>query len=108
MVIKLAAFAVVGLVVGSGIAAAEDLRLLDAIRRHDKPGVQSLVRQHVDVNTAQPDGATALHWAVHWEDVETTDLLIRAGARVNAANDLGVTPLTMAAASGNAAIIERL
>ena len=43
---------------------------------------------------------SALHWAVHWEDGEATDLLIRGGANVNAANELGVTPLLMAAASG--------
>jgi ankyrin repeat protein len=105
---NLAGLVIGGFLVGSGIAAAEDLRLLDAVKRQDKATVRTLVRQHVDVNTVQPDGATALHWAVHWEDLETTDLLIRAGAGVNTANDLGVTPLTMAAASGNAAIIERL
>lgn len=104
---NLARLAIVVLSVG-GMAAAEDLRLVEAIKRQDKTAVQTLVRQHLDVNIAQPDGATALHWAVHWEDVETTDLLIRSGAKVNAANDLGVTPLTMAAASGNAAIIEKL
>jgi ankyrin len=35
-------------------------------------------------------------------------LLIRAGANVNVANDLGVTPLVMACTSGNAPLVERL
>ena len=60
------------------------------------------------MNVRQLDGATALHWAVHWEDRETTALLIRAGANVDAANDLGVTPLLMACTSGNAALVETL
>ncbi len=104
---NLVGVAIVVLSVG-GLAAAEDVRLLDAVKRQDKAAARALLRQHADVNATQPDGATALHWAVHWEDLETTDLLIRAGAKVNAANDLGVTPLTMAASSGNAAIIEKL
>lgn len=104
---NLACFAIAAFSVGA-MAAAGDLRLVEAIKRQDKTAVRTLVREHVNVNTAQPDGATALHWAVHWEDVETTDLLISSGANVNAANDLGVTPLTMAAAGGNAVIIEKL
>ena len=30
---------------------------------------EALLKQRVDVNAAQPDGATALHWAAHWDDV---------------------------------------
>jgi uncharacterized protein len=92
----------------SATAAEDDLRLVDAVRRQDQAAVRALLRQHIDVNSPQPDGATALHWAVHWEDIETAKLLIQAGANVNAVNDLGVAPLTMAAASGNAALIGKL
>jgi ankyrin repeat protein len=84
--------------------AADDTRLLDAIRRQDKPAALALLKQRVDVNVRQADGATALHWAIHWEDQQLTDLLIRAGANVKSANDLGMTPLLMASASGNAAM----
>jgi ankyrin len=93
---------------GAGLAAAGDLRLLEAVKNQDAEAARVLLEQRVDVNAAQPDGATALHWAVHWEDVGTVDLLIRAGADVNAANDLGVTPLVMASMTGNAAIVETL
>lgn len=105
---NLARFAAVVLLSVVGTAAAEDLRLVEAVKRQDKATVLALARQRLGINVAQPDGATALHWAVHWEDVETADLLIRSGASVNAANDLGVTPLTMAAVSGNAAMIDKL
>jgi ankyrin repeat protein len=94
--------------VGPDAAHAADLRLLEAVKNRDRASVDALLKQRVDVNEPQPDGATALHWAVHWEDQAIADLLIRAGANVNAANDLGVTPLLMACGSGNSAIAERL
>src|ERR1051326_3541140 len=67
-------------------AAAADLRVVEAVRNKDQNAVRSLLKQRVDVNATEPDGATALFWAVHWDDLETADLLIRAGAKVNAAN----------------------
>ena len=57
---------------------------------------------------AQADGTTALHWAAYRDDVDSADLLIRAGAKVNAANDLGVTPLWAACENGSAAMVRRL
>ena len=51
---------------------------------------------------------TALHWAVQENDLELTDLLIRAGAHVSAANQAGATPLLLATVNGNAAMVERL
>jgi ankyrin repeat protein len=40
--------------------------------------------------------------------LDTADLLIRAGANPNAANDYGVTPLALACANGSAAMVEKL
>ena len=60
------------------------------------------------MNAPQPDGATALHWAAHRDDLTTADLLIRAGARANAANDLGVTPLYLACTNRSAAMVKKL
>src|SRR4051794_12779769 len=90
------------------VRAANDLRLVDAVEQQNTAAVRSLLKQKGDVNLTQPDGATALHWAIHWDDLETTDLLLRAGANANAANDLGVTPLFMACSSGSAALVDRL
>ncbi len=58
--------------------------------------MRALLAQHVDVNATQGDGATALHWAAHFDDLSMADSLIRAGARVGAADDTGVTPLYLA------------
>jgi ankyrin repeat protein len=93
----------------AGLAAgSSDVRLADAVQKQNKQATLAILNQHPDVNAPQADGATALHWAVHWEDVDTTDLLIRAGANVNASNDYGITPLSLACENGNAAIIEKL
>ncbi|HYL39182.1 MAG TPA: ankyrin repeat domain-containing protein [Bryobacteraceae bacterium] len=87
---------------------ASDVRLVDAVEKQDKDAVAALLRQHADVNARQPDGATALHWAVHWNDLAMVDSLIRAGANVNAANELGATSLYLACRQANAAIVQKL
>ncbi len=89
-------------------AAAGDLRLVEAAKRQDLTATDALIAEHVDVNTPQADGATALHWAIHWTDLQMADLLIRAGAHVNAANDFGVTPLSLACTNANAVMVEKL
>src|SRR6202171_4613885 len=88
--------------------AAGDLRLIQAVRSQDPGAIETLLKQGVDVNATQPDGATALHWAAYHDDQQTIDRLIRAGAKVNARNELGATPLWLAAVHGGAAVIERL
>jgi len=95
-------------VVASVAVAAADLRLVEAVKHRDQVTVRALMKQNIDVNAAQPDGATALHWAAHWNDLDTADLLIRARANVNAANDFGVTPLSLACTDGSAAMVEKL
>lgn len=70
--------------------------------------VWELVRGKADVNVAQSDGTTALHWAAHHGDVELVGRLLKAGAKPDVLNDYGSTPLREAAASADAAIIEQL
>src|SRR5258706_431609 len=84
-----------------GTAASADLRLVEAVQRRDQAATQILLKESVDVNAAQPDGATALAWAAHWDDLQSATRLIAAGANVNAANELGVTPLMLACANGS-------
>jgi uncharacterized protein len=89
-------------------AAAASSPLADAAQRQNREAIRSLLRQKADVNAPQVDGTTALHWAVRLDDLETADVLIRAGAKVSVANREGVTPLQLAALNGNAAMIEKL
>ena len=60
------------------------------------------------MNTSQPDGVTALHWAVQWDHAEIADLLIGAGAKVNAADHYEVTPLALACTNASAGMVKRL
>ena len=93
---------------GQSGAASGAPPLIAALRAGDGAAVRALLATGVDVNARQPDGATALHWAVHREDVETGERLLRAGADAGAANDLGVTPLLMACRRGHGALVGHL
>ena len=92
----------------TGLAAAVDPPLVDAVKDVDRAAVHVLLGQGVDVNDRSSDGATALHWAVHRDDVELVDVLIESGADATALNRYGVGPLSLAAVNGNEAIITRL
>lgn len=100
--------AVIFLAASSLVFAASDLRLVEATKHGERETARSLVKQHVDVNTADGDGTTALAWAAHRDDLETAALLIGAGANVNVANDYGVTALSLACVNGNAAMVQKL
>jgi len=91
-----------------GLAAAADVRLLDAAKKGDKSAVQSLLKEKTDVNIREADGATPLSWAAYQDDLSLADILIGAGANVNAANDYGVTPLSLACTNGSVAMVDRL
>jgi len=89
-------------------AAAASSELADAAMRRNTDAVRSLLQRKADVDAPQIDGTTALHWAVRWDDLETAEMLIRAGANVSAANRAGATPMQLAALNGNAAMVDRL
>src|SRR5262249_5658628 len=86
-------------------AMPADTRLPEAAMKGDQVQVQSLLKQKADVNVAQGDGNTALHWAAYRDDIEMVRTLVQAGANVKAKTRLGdVTPLHLAATNGNAVI----
>ena len=89
-------------------ASAADDRLVTAVRERNADAIDVLLQEGVDVNIPQADGATALAWAVHWNDHDLTRRLLVAGADVNAANDYGVTPLALACLNRSLAMVERL
>src|SRR5262245_56162867 len=101
-------------IAGTALAAADqraDSRLIDAVKKRDVEAVRALLNARplrADVNATLGDGATALHWAAHRDDLTIVDLLVRAGARAGAAGDLGTTPLHLACTNRNGAMVERL
>ena len=91
-----------------GLAAAGDVRLIEAVRARNADRVRALLSERVNVNATQGDGATALHWAVHVDDVSLVDMLIRAGAQADVADDTGATPLYLACTNRNAETVSKL
>jgi uncharacterized protein len=89
-------------------AQPRDVRLLEAVKRRDQKAFDALLRGKADVNGSQPDGATALAWAVYLGEDGMARALVDAGANVNAPDEYGETPVTLAAANGDAAMLERL
>lgn len=90
------------------LSAEQESRVADAAQQNDPAKIELLLAQNCDVNAAQVDGMTALHWTVHYDDLESTHRLIAAGADTNATNRYGVMPLALACANGNAKLVELL
>src|SRR6187401_3402273 len=93
--------------VGGIALGAPNARLADAIEKKDFAAVRALIGDS-DVNAAQVDGMTALHWAARHDDLSTAKTLVAARANPNAENRYGVTPLSLACTNGNAAMITLL
>lgn len=96
------------LVASSATAREPAASLVDAAERHDAAGVRSALTPAADINQKQPDGMTALHWAVYHDDLELTKLLIESGANATAITRYGISPLSLACTNGNAQIVELL
>ena len=56
--------------------AASRSDVADAVMKGDRAALRALIQQKADVSAPQIDGATALHWAVYRDDLESADLLI--------------------------------
>lgn len=104
----LSVFALSNFVTMPRTLSAADARLATAVKDGDQASVRSLIVQKADVNSPMPDGSTALHWAAASDDLETVDLLLRAGANPKAQDRYGFTPLYFAAANGSAPVIRKL
>ena len=90
-------------------AQTTDSPVADAAMRGDTEGVRTLLRGGADVNAAQGDGMTALHWTALGNDVETMNVLLYAGAATEALTRVGAyTPLHLASSRGHAAAVARL
>lgn len=92
----------------ASLAAVAESRLADAVERGDRVRIRELLRSRAGVDAPQPDGMTALHWAVFREDLETAERLLKARASVSATNLYGVTPLSIACQNGNGSLVELL
>ena len=97
------------LALGAARTPADESPVADAVMRGDSSRVRLLIKQGLDVNAAQPDGMTALHWASQRGDVAGAQMLMYAGARVDAVTRNGnYTPLHLAARNGRATVVKAL
>jgi uncharacterized protein len=107
---KLAMLGAIGAVsLTAFIHAAPSAPVADAAMQGNKDAVRALLKQAADVNAAQGDGMTALHWAAMKDDAELVQTLLFAGANVRATTRIGsYTPLILAAKSGSGSVIAPL
>ena len=104
-------FAGAGLVLGLSalLGAAPDAPVANAVMRGDIADVRAMLRAGADVNAAQGDGMTALHWAAMKGQADIATMLLYAGANHGATTRLGgYTPLHLAARAGSAPIVDAL
>jgi ankyrin repeat protein len=104
----------VTVIVGGGLiaslgAAPGEAPVAASAQARDVQGVRALLKSGADVNAAQGDGMTALHWAAMHGDAEMSTMLLQAGANVRAQSRLGgYLPLHLAAQAGSAAVVDQL
>lgn len=89
------------------VFGASSAALADAVEKKDLAAIRALIGDS-NVNAAQVDGMTPLHWAAHHDDVATAKALLAAHAEANAKNRYGMTPLSLACTNGSEAMVKLL
>jgi len=91
------------------LSAQSPAPIAGAAQNGDRETVKTLLKKGLDVNEAQGDGTTALHWAAIKGDAEMAQMLIYAGANVRATTRIGAyTPLYLAAKGGYSDVVAAL
>src|SRR5258708_18975685 len=88
--------------------AADPVSVIESVKAGDLSAVRDVLSQIKNPNQTEPDGTTPLHWAVERNRSDIVRALLAAGARVNAKNRYGVTPLELAATTGSASVTQTL
>ena len=102
-------FAVLAVALLTGAAAPDDEELLDATKRGDVAAVRSLLKEGADPNASQGDGLSALHLAAQEGNVDIIDVLLAAGAGIEAKTRIGdYTPLHLASWGAHASAVGAL
>ncbi len=89
-------------------AAQADSQLADTIKAGDRRAALAMIARGTDVNAAQADGTTPIHWASYQVDVDLVKQLLAKGAKANVKNNFGATPLAEAVKVGNLQIVTLL
>ena len=92
----------------SGTAVAADNSLAGQIQAGHRDAALKMIAAGTDVNAAQGDGTTPLHWAVYKIDAELTRALLARGAKPNVTNNYGSSPLAEAVKVADARLVGML
>src|SRR5882762_5542680 len=96
IVMKRAIFAAVFCLVAAGTAAAADGSLAGLIQAGHRDAALKMIAAGADVNAAQGDGTTPLHWAVYKVDADLVRALLERKAKPDVINNYGSSPLAEA------------
>src|SRR5690606_23094451 len=99
--------AIAAAALGAGDAHAND-SLGELIRTGQRAAALAAIEAGADVNAAEGDGTTPLHWAVYRIDPELVDALLARGANPSAMSLYGSTPLAEAVNIANTELVAKL
>lgn len=89
-------------------AAADDGSLAGLIQSGEREAALAMLRGGANVNEAQGDGTTPLHWAVYKVDAPLVAELLKRGAKPDAMNSYGSSPLSEAVKLADAGLVKAL
>jgi uncharacterized protein len=89
-------------------AVLADSPLADLIQDGRREAAIELIENGADVNAAQGDGATPLHWATYKLDRELVRTLLARGAEPDVVNRYGSSPLAEAVKAANTELVQIL
>src|SRR5579862_1861861 len=106
-VMKRAIFAAVFSLAAAGTAAA-DASLAGLIQAGHRDAALKMIAAGADVNAAQGDGTTPLHWAAYKIDADLVRALLQRGAKPDVINNYGSSPLAEVVKAANAGLVKML
>lgn len=90
------------------LAQAQQDSLANLIEAGNRKAALEKIRAGADVNQAQPDGTTPVHWAVYHVDYDLLAALLAKRANVNVTNQFGSAPLAEAVQLADARLVKML
>ncbi len=99
---------VLSMIAIAATASAQTPSLADLIQAGNHKAALDKIRAGADVNAAQPDGSTPLHWAVYRVDYELVQALLAKKAKVNVTNEFGSAPLAEAVKLSDIRLVQML
>src|SRR6202045_1282350 len=107
-IMKRTIFAVVFCLLAASTAVAADDSLAGLIQAGNRDTALKMIAAGADVNAAQGDGTTPLHWAVYRVDADLARALLERGAKPDVMNNYGSSPLAGAVKAANPRLIAML